>query len=118
MHGGFQDNGNFITFNDNITSPWSMPFNGDGAFGGIANNEEDFYLTTNKKDIRNLKVSLRYNGPLVAPIQKGEKVADLIVTNKDEKIKTLSLHAAEDIKKVNFFKSLVTSINYLIWGDV
>ena len=22
-----------------------MPFNGDGAFGGIANNEEDFYLT-------------------------------------------------------------------------
>ena len=80
--------------------------------------KEDFYLTTNKKDIRNLKVSLRYNGPLVAPIQKGEKVADLIVTNKDEKIKTLSLHAAEDIKKVNFFKSLVTSINYLIWGDV
>ncbi len=80
--------------------------------------KEDFYLTTNKKDIRNLKVTLRYNGPLVAPIQKGEKVADLIVTNKDEKIKTLSLHAAEDIKKVNFFKSLVTSINYLIWGDV
>ena len=25
---------------------------------------------------------------------------------------------AEEIKKVNFFKSLLTSLNYLIWGDV
>ena len=40
------------------------------------------------------------------------------VFNKDEKIKTLPLFAHEDLKKVNFFKSLITSINYLIWGDV
>ena len=80
--------------------------------------KEDFYLTVNKKNIRNLKVTLKYDGPIVAPIQKGEKIADLIISNKDEIIKDLPLYAAEDIKKVNFFKSLVTSINYLIWGDV
>ena len=44
MHGGFQDNGNFINFSANPTSHWNMPFNGDGAFGGIADNEEDFFL--------------------------------------------------------------------------
>ena len=33
MHGGFQDNGNFVTFNNAVTSHWTMPFNGDGAFG-------------------------------------------------------------------------------------
>ena len=33
-------------------------------------------------------------------------------------IKKLPLFAAEDLKKVNFFKSLLTSLNYLIWGDV
>ena len=80
--------------------------------------KEDFYLTINKKDIRNLKVILNYEGPIVAPVQKGEKIAELIVLNKDEKIKTLPLFAHEDLKKVNFFKSLITSINYLIWGDV
>ena len=80
--------------------------------------KEDFYLTINKKDIRNLKVILNYEGPIVAPVQKGEKIAELIVFNKDEKIKTLPLFAHEDLKKVNFFKSLITSINYLIWGDV
>ena len=80
--------------------------------------KEDFYITINKKDIRNLKVSLKYKGPIIAPVQKDQKIADLIITNKDEIIKTLPLYASEDLKKVNFFKSLVTSINYLIWGDV
>ena len=80
--------------------------------------KEDYYLTINKKDIRNLKVILNYEGPIAAPVQKGDKIAELIVFNKDEKIKTLPLFAHEDLKKVNFFKSLITSINYLIWGDV
>ena len=28
----------------------------------------------------------------------------------------MPLYAEEDLKKVNFFKSLITSINFLIWG--
>ena len=83
-----------------------------------ATTKEDYYITINKKDIRNLSVVLQYDGPIVAPIQKGEKIASLKVFNKDQEIKTLPLFAAEDLKKVNFFKSLITSINYLIWGDV
>ena len=83
-----------------------------------ATTKEDYYLTINKKEIRNLKVILEYDGPIVTPIQKGEQVANIINLNKDEIIKTVPLFASEDLKKVNFFKSLVTSINYLIWGDV
>ena len=79
---------------------------------------EDFYLTINKKNIRNFKVSLEYQGPIVAPVQEGEKIANLVVSNKDKIIKTLPLYAGEDLKKVNFFRSLATSLNYLIWGDV
>ena len=80
--------------------------------------KEDYYVTINKKDIRNLVVTLKYDGPIVAPIQKGDKVAEIIVSNKDTIIKKLPLYADEDLKKVNFFRSLITSINYLIWGDV
>ena len=79
--------------------------------------KEEFYITLNKKDITHLKVSLQYNGPIVAPVQKGEKIAKLVISRKDEIIKTLPLYASEDLKKVNFFKSLITSINFLIWGD-
>ena len=80
--------------------------------------KEDFYVTINKKDIRYLSVSLDYTGPIQAPIDKGAEVAKIIVTQKDNVLKEISLYAAEEIKKVNFFKSLLTSLNYLIWGDV
>ena len=80
--------------------------------------KEDYYITINKKDIRHLTVFLNYNGPVRAPIKKDEKIGELVIKKKDEIIKTLPLYASEDLKKVNFFKSLITSLNYLIWGDV
>ncbi len=83
-----------------------------------ATSKENFYVTINKKDLRHLSVYLEYKGPISAPIKKGSQIANLIISKKDKKIKKLPLYADEDIKKVNFFKSLLTSLNYLIWGDV
>ncbi len=83
-----------------------------------ATTKEDYFLTINKKDISHLTVSLEYSGPIKAPIKKGTQVANLVVSMKDDQIKKLPLYASEDLKKVNFFKSLLTSLNYLIWGDV
>ena len=83
-----------------------------------ATSKDDYYVTINKKDIGHLTISLDYTGPIKAPVNKGTKVANIIVSKKDEIIKSLPLYASEDLKKVNFFKSLLTSLNYLIWGDV
>ena len=83
-----------------------------------ATTKEDYYVTINKKDISHLTISLNYEGPIEAPINKGTQVANIVVSMKNEVLKTLPLYAAEDLKKVNFFKSLLTSLNYLIWGDV
>ena len=80
--------------------------------------KDDYYITINKRDLSHLKVSLVYDGPIVAPIEKNQKIAELVISKKDEIIKTLPLYSKEKIKKVNFFKSLITSLNYLIWGDV
>ena len=80
--------------------------------------KEDYFVTINKKDIRHLTVALNYNGPIKAPIQKDDKIAELIIKQKDDILKILPLYASEDLNKVNFFKSLLTSLNYLIWGDV
>ncbi len=117
LNWGFRNTNTFEISKKNVTSfeleTWLAKKNKI-----IATSKEDFYLTINKKDIRYINVMLKYNGPIVAPIQSGEKVADLQVLIKDKVIKTLPLYASEDLKKVNFFKSLVTSINYLIWGDV
>ena len=83
-----------------------------------ATTKEDYYITINKKDIRHLTVSLEYDGPISAPIDTGTQIANIVISKKNEIFKKLPLYAAEDLKKVNFFKSLIISLNYLIWGDV
>ena len=83
-----------------------------------ATSKEDHYITINKKDLRQLTISLEYDGPIAAPVDKGTPIAKIVVSKKDKVIKSIPLYAAENLKKVNFFKSLLTSLNYLIWGDV
>ena len=117
LNWGYRNTSTFEISKKNETNfeleTWLVKKNKINAF-----TNEDYYVTINKKDIRHLQTTISYIGPVKAPIQKGEKIAELIVKNKDEVLKKLPLYAAEDLKKVNFFKSLLTSINYLIWGDV
>ena len=49
--------------------------------------KDDFYITLNKKDVRNLKISLEYKGPIKV-YEEGDEVAKLLIYNKDETIKT------------------------------
>ena len=80
--------------------------------------KDESYITLSKKDSRYLKVILDYNSPIEAPINKDTEVGKLKIYKKNELINTIPLYAYEKIEKVNFLKSLLTSINYLIWGDV
>jgi len=80
--------------------------------------KEDVYVTINKKEVKGFKVFLKYNGPIKAPIKKGDELGTLIVQENEDNINSIPLYANEDVKKVNFFKSLFLSFNYMIWGDV
>ena len=51
------------------------------------------------------------------PIEKDIKIAKLNIFKKDELIRSVSIYSAQKVEKVNFFKSLFMSINYLVWGD-
>ena len=80
--------------------------------------KEDVFITLSKKDSRFLKVSLDYNGPVKAPIEKDQEIAKLNIYKKDELIRSIPVYSSEELKKVNFLKSLFLSLNYLVWGDV
>jgi len=79
--------------------------------------KEDMYVTIAKKEIKDLKVTINYNGPIKAPIKKDQEIGTLIVKIDDEEIRSLPIYSNKKIKKVNFFKSLFLSLNYMIWGD-
>ncbi len=79
--------------------------------------KEDIYVTIQKKEVKDLKVKLEYNGPIKAPIKKGQQIGNLILESPNEEVKKFPIYASRSVKKVNFFKSLFLSFNYMIWGD-
>ena len=79
---------------------------------------EDIYKTIKKTKKKLLKVTVKYNGPVEAPIKKDQKIAVLEVVYNDEVVGKYDLLAFKEIKKVNFLSRLIKSLNYLIWGDV
>ena len=79
---------------------------------------EDIYKTIKKAKKRLLKVSLKYEEPIEAPIKKNEIVGKLRVVYDEELVGEYDLLATNDVKKVNVFTRLIKSLNYLIWGDV
>jgi len=80
--------------------------------------KEDIFKTIKKAKKKLLKVSVKYDGPIEAPIKKDEKIAILKVVYNNELVGEYDLLASNDVKKVNFLSKLIKSLNYLIWGDV
>ena len=84
--------------------------------------DENVYKTIPKieslRKKKYIKAIVNYQGPILAPIKKGDILGELKVFYKDEVIETYDLLAYENIKKVNILSRLIRSINYLVWGDV
>ena len=80
--------------------------------------KDDIYKTFKKARKKDIKAIASYNGPIPAPIKKGQEIGLLKIFFKNELIDEHKIFASEDIKKVNLFSRLIKSINYLIWGDV
>jgi len=80
--------------------------------------DSDIYKTIKKSRLSKLEAKIIYNGPIEAPIYKGDKIAKLIINYDGNLLSEHELLAIEDIKKKNIFSRILKSINYLIWGDV
>ncbi len=78
--------------------------------------KKDVYRTVPKARKKNLKVTVVYNGPIQAPIKKGDILGMLKVAYKNEIVEEHELFATEDVKRLNIFSRLMKSINFLIWG--
>ena len=78
----------------------------------------DIYKTIQKARVRKLEAKIIYDGPIEAPINKGDKVAKLIINYDGNLLSEHDLLALENIKKKNIISRILKSINYLIWGDV
>ena len=79
---------------------------------------KDIYITIPKAKKKYIKTVIEYNGPILAPIKKNQKVGKLKIYFKDEIHSEYDLYSSENVKKENIISRIFTSLNYLVWGDV
>ena len=78
----------------------------------------DIYKTIPKAKKKYLRVTVNYEGPLEAPIEKNDVIGKMKITYKDEVVGNYDLFASESVQKQNIISRILSSINFLIWGDV
>ena len=79
---------------------------------------ENIFKTIKKAKKKLLKVAIKYNSPVEAPVKKDDVIGQFRVVYDDELVGEYDLLASKDVDKVNIFSRLIKSLNYLIWGDV
>lgn len=66
----------------------------------------DLAVTLPRAALGNIKVKVVYDGPIKAPIAKGEQIAQLIVSTDDGDQQVMPLVAGESVNKAGFFGRL------------
>ena len=79
---------------------------------------KDLYKTIPKARKKYLKIIMNYEGPVKAPIKKNDVIGTLKIFFKNDLLEEYNLLAFENVDRVNIFSRILSSINYLIWGDV
>ncbi|MCB9980930.1 MAG: D-alanyl-D-alanine carboxypeptidase [Rhodospirillales bacterium] len=67
------------------------------------NVDEDVFLTLPKMAGANINIQVKYNGPLIAPVKKGQELGSLEITIPGMETVTYPLYAAEDVPELGLF---------------
>jgi len=59
-------------------------------------------------------MKIRYQGPIAAPIAKGDHIADLVITTADTPPQVVPLVAGEDVGKAGFFGRIWLGLKQLV----
>ncbi len=79
--------------------------------------DQDVVLTLPRKARPDMKVAVRYEGPIPAPIVAGTPIATLEITAPGEDPLSIPLLAGADVEGLGVISRLVAAIDFLIWGE-
>ena len=79
--------------------------------------ENPFAITLPKpQPVSSIRVLARFNDPATAPIAVGDKLGEIIAEHDGRIIARAPLVAAENVKKVRFFRRMIRNISVMIGG--
>jgi len=78
--------------------------------------EKSVKLTLPRKARRKMKVSVRYNSPIPAPIRKGDRLATLVIEAPDVPTREIPLISGAEVSRLGLFGRLGAALKYILWG--
>ncbi|MDA0367023.1 MAG: D-alanyl-D-alanine carboxypeptidase [Proteobacteria bacterium] len=79
--------------------------------------EESLLLTMSRKARREMKVTVVYDSPIAAPIEKGARLAQLRVEGPNMEPVIRDLVAAVEVDRLGFVGRLGAAISHIVWGS-
>ena len=79
--------------------------------------KEGVKLTLPKRDHDGLKVTLQMQEPLPAPIEKGQKMGEVVITMPNMETVTRDVYAANEVEKLGALGRLWAAFSTLLWGE-
>ncbi len=79
--------------------------------------EKDLRLTLARLARRGMKVKVRYDGPISAPIAKGTKLAVLHAEFPGLPPLQVPLLAGENVERLSLFSRLDAALSFFLWGE-
>jgi D-alanyl-D-alanine carboxypeptidase (penicillin-binding protein 5/6) len=78
--------------------------------------ENDLTLTLPKVARADMKVTVKFDGPVPAPVQKGQRLGTLSITAPDVGALEVPLVASADVERLGLVGRLGAALNYIVWG--
>lgn len=78
--------------------------------------EQDLKLTLPRRADSNMEVKVMYNGPIPAPIAKGQEVGKLVISGPDIQPLEIPLVAAVEVERQGFFGRILAAAHHLLFG--
>ena len=78
---------------------------------------KDLVVTLSRNARKNMQVSVQYDSPIPAPVQKGETIGKIVVAAPDTPQQETPLVAAADVPRMDAMGRVATLAGYLVWGN-
>ena len=112
---GFREFSNHALFDGGQTVGAADVWLGEAATVALVI-EDPLVATLTRKARRKMRVTLVYDGPIPAPIEKGARIATLIVTTPDAEPLEIPLVAGAEVARLGPLRRIGAAIGYLVWG--
>ncbi len=78
--------------------------------------ERGIVVTLPRKIGKDVKVVAVFDGPIPAPIRKGDRLASLVITAPGIETQEIPLLAGADVERLGFFGRLSAAVRHILWG--